>query len=126
MPLKDYTAMANQEILVASQIETVTAINNLDEILSIDGIDVFFIGPTDLSTSMGYVGQVNHPEVQTVIEKTVHRIRAAGRAAGTVAYSHEALIRAKERGFQYIVHHIIAMVAKSGQEYLEIARGSPI
>ena len=117
--------MANQEILVISQIETMTAVNNLDEILSVDGIDVFFIGPTDLSTSMGYVGQVNHPEVQTVIEKTARRIRAAGKAAGTVAYSHEALIKAKERGFQYIVHHIAAMMSKTGREYLKIARGSP-
>jgi len=124
IPLKEYTLNANQEILVAIQVETVAAVSNLDELLAVEGIDVFFIGPADLSASMGYVGQMNHPEVQAMIEKLVQRIRAAGRVAGTVAYTHEALAKAKERGFYLIVHGVIAMMAKSGQEYLEIARSS--
>lgn len=124
MPLKDYTSVANKETLVVVQIETVEAMNNLDDILDAEGIDVFFIGPTDLSTSMGYVGQVNHPEVQAAIEKLVQKIRAAGRTAGTIAYNDEALAKAKERGFQYIVHNVIPMIAKSGREYLGLAHGS--
>ena len=124
MPLKEYTLKANEETLVSIQIETLEAVNNLDEILSVEGIDVFFIGPTDLSTSMGYTGQVNHPEVQAMIDKLVQRIRAASKAAGTIAYNHEALIKAKERGFQYIVHSVGPMLAKSAKEYLDLARGS--
>ncbi len=121
MSLKDYTMMANEEILVVVQIETVEAVNNLDDILAVEGIDVFFIGPTDLSTSMGYAGQANHPEVQATIEKLVREIRAAGRVAGTIAYNSEALAKANERGFQYIVHNVIPMMANSGREYLELA-----
>ena len=98
--------------------------SNLDEILTVEGVDVFFIGPTDLSTSMGYVGQPNHPEVQTAIERLAREIRAAGKMAGTVAYDGEALAKAKERGFQYIVHNVIPMMAKSGREYLALARDS--
>jgi len=124
IPLKEYALNANQEILVAIQVETVAAVSNLDELLAVEGIDVFFIGPADLSASMGYVGQMNHPEVQATIEKLVQRIRAAGRVAGTVAYNHEALAKAKERGFYLIVHGVIAMMAKSGREYLEVARTS--
>ena len=124
MSLKDYTLMANQETLVVTQIETVEAMNNLNDILDVDGIDVFFIGPTDLSTSMGYTGQANHPEVQAAIDKLVREIRAAGKISGTVAYNDEALAKAKERGFQYIVHNVIPMMAKSGQEYLKLAHGS--
>lgn len=122
VPLKEYTIEANQETLISIQIETLEAVNNLDELLSVDGIDIFFIGPTDLSNSMGHVGQVNHPEVQDMIEKLVQRIRAAGRVSGTVAYTHEALAKAKERGFQYIVHSVGPMLAKSAREYLELAR----
>lgn len=122
--LQEYTIKANQETLVAVQIETMGAVNNLDEFLSIEGIDIFFIGPSDLSASMGYVGEPNHPEVQAMIEKLVHRIRTAGRVAGTVAYTHEALAKAKERGFQFIAHGITGMITKSGREYLEIARSS--
>ena len=122
IPLKDYTVKANQELLVISQVETMEAVKNLDEMLAVEGIDVFFIGPTDLSTSMGYPGQANHPEVKAMIEKVVGRIRAAGKPAGTVAYSLDALARAKELGFQFIVHNIIAMLSRSGKEYLEKAR----
>ncbi|RLC60919.1 MAG: hypothetical protein DRI01_09345 [Chloroflexi bacterium] len=122
--LKEYTIKANQETLVIVQIETMDAVNNLDEFLSVEGIDVFFIGPSDLSASMGYVGEPNHPEVQAMIEKLIQRIHAAGKVAGTVAYTHEALAKAKERGFQFIVHGITAMITKSGREYLEIARSS--
>ncbi|MEE9202247.1 MAG: aldolase/citrate lyase family protein [Dehalococcoidia bacterium] len=122
--LKDYALEANRQTLVATQVETLEAVHNLDELLSVEGIDVFFIGPTDLSTSMGYVGQVNHPEVQAMIEELVGKIRSAGRMAGTIAYTHEALVKAKERGFQYIVHGVTAMMAKSGREYLELARGA--
>ena len=71
MPLNEYTARANEETLVSIQIETMDAVNNLDEILSVEGVDIFFIGPMDLSVSMGYIGQPNHPEVQKMIEKLV-------------------------------------------------------
>lgn len=122
MSLEEYTLKANQETLVSIQVETLEAVNNLDELLSVDGVDIFFIGPNDLSTSMGYAGQVNHPEVQAMIEKLVRRIHTAGRIAGTTAYNHEALVKAKERGFQYILHSVVPMLTKSAREYLELAR----
>ncbi len=122
--LQEYTAMANEELLVVVQIETLQAVENLDQILSVEGVDIFFIGPVDLSTSMGHTGQVNHPEVQEMIEKLAGRIRAAGRAAGTTAYTPEALAKAQERGFQYITHGITAMVTKSGLDYLTLAKGN--
>ena len=124
MSLKDYTLMANHELLTVVQIETVEAMKNLKEILTVDGIDVFFIGPTDLSTSMGYTAQANHPEVQAAIDEIVNLIRASGKIAGTIAYTDEALNKAKERGFQYIVHGVIPMMVKSGREYLELAHNS--
>jgi len=124
MSLKDYTIMANKETLTVVQIETVEAMDNLEELLTVDGVDVFFIGPTDLSTSMGYTGQTTHPEVLAAIDKLVDRILAAGKVAGTIAYTDEALNRAKEIGFRYIVYGVIPMMVKSGREYLELARGS--
>ena len=124
MPLKDYTLIANQETLTVVQIETVEATKNIKEILSVDGIDVFFIGPTDLSTSMGHTAQANHPEVQAAIEGLVSQIRASGKVAGTIAYDNEALSKAKKRGFQYIVYGVIPMMVKSGREYLEFAHNS--
>ena len=119
--LSDYVKEANWETMIVVQMETLQAVENLGEILAVPGIDVIFIGPTDLSSAMGYPGQVNHPEVQKMIDCLVKEIRAAGKAAGTTAYDHDTLKRCKEQGFQYITYSIAPMLVKSGREYLEIA-----
>ena len=59
-----------------------SALTNLDAIAAIDGIDGVFIGPADLSASMGHVGNPGHPEVQAAIEDAITRIRKAGKAPG--------------------------------------------
>ncbi len=121
-PLGDYVKEANRETLVIAAVETMQAVENLKDILSIPGIDIIFIGPTDLSSAMGYPGQVTHPKVQEMIGNLVKEILAAGKAAGTVAYNLDALRKCKERGFQYIAYGIGPMITKSGREYLEAAR----
>lgn len=120
-PQSDYIKVANEENLVVTQIETMDAVKNLDEILTIPGIDVVFIGPNDLSVAMGYPAQVNHPEVQKMIEGLVKKILAAGKAAGTVAYDFDTLRKCQERGFQFITYNIVPMLVKSGREYLKAA-----
>ena len=121
-PLGDYVQEANRETLILTQIETLEAVEKLDEILTVPSIDVIFIGPNDLSVAMGYPGQTNHPEVQTMIEKLVKKIHAAGKASGTVAYDIETLKKCQERGFRFITYNIVPMLVKSGREYLQAAR----
>lgn len=75
--------------LVVAMVETVEAIGNLDDILAVEGIDVFFVGPGDLSQSMGYMpavprGQLRPRDVLDLVETTLTRIRAAGKVAGTL------------------------------------------
>ncbi|MEA1993608.1 MAG: aldolase/citrate lyase family protein [Euryarchaeota archaeon] len=65
----EYLETVNDELLIIVQIETREAINNVEEILAVDGIDGFFLGPVDLSTSLGHMGDVQHPEVQHAIEE---------------------------------------------------------
>jgi 2-keto-3-deoxy-L-rhamnonate aldolase RhmA len=72
---------------------------------------------------MGYPGQMKHPEVQGLIDRLVKEIHAAGKATGTVAYDAETLKLRKEQGFKFIVYNIVAMIVKSGREYLQLARG---
>ena len=74
---------ADKIILV--QIESAEAIRNLSEIVAVDGVDVFFIGPDDLSRSMGLPGQIGHPEVQAAIDQAIATICAAGKVPGTLA-----------------------------------------
>ena len=67
MDLKDYYAKANDEVVVIGLLEELQAIHNLDELLTVEGIDVFLIGPGDLAQTMGLPGQMGHPKVREVV-----------------------------------------------------------
>ena len=70
--------------MVIVLLEEVSALHNLDEILLVDDIDVFFVAPSDLAQTMGHLGNPGHPEVQAAIDAAIARIVAAGRTAGTL------------------------------------------
>ncbi|MCO4824630.1 MAG: HpcH/HpaI aldolase/citrate lyase family protein [Amylibacter sp.] len=80
--IADYTTTANDQMCLIVQVEAQRGIDNLDDILAVDGVDAVFIGPADLAADMGYLGNDQAPEVQAVMEDAVKRIRAAGKAAG--------------------------------------------
>ncbi|HIM56899.1 MAG TPA: 4-hydroxy-2-oxo-heptane-1,7-dioate aldolase, partial [Candidatus Latescibacteria bacterium] len=75
---------ADSEILTVVLIEEIRAVENLDAILEVDDIDVFFVAPGDLAQTMGIVGDFSHPELQRVVDKSLNRIVAAGRTAGAL------------------------------------------
>jgi 2-keto-3-deoxy-L-rhamnonate aldolase RhmA len=70
--------------IVVVMIESVEAIANLPEMLKVEGVDVFFLGPNDLSHSMGYPAQMHHPEVKAMVKQTSLAIRTAGKTPGTL------------------------------------------
>lgn len=72
----------HRDIAIIAMLESTTAIANLDEILAVDGIDVFFLARVDLSKSMGHGGDKKHPEVVATVRRSIARIREAGRHAG--------------------------------------------
>ncbi|TYL47685.1 4-hydroxy-2-oxoheptanedioate aldolase [Marinomonas sp. IMCC 4694] len=78
----NYLTTANDEICVLVQIESVKAVQALEAILAVEGVDGVFIGPADLSASLGYIGQPNHPDVVAVIENAIAKIIAVGKAPG--------------------------------------------
>jgi 4-hydroxy-2-oxoheptanedioate aldolase len=88
----DYLDVADSEVCLLVQAETVTALQNLDAICAVDGVDGVFIGPADLAASMGHRGKPGHPEVQAAIEQAMKTIVASGKAAGTLT-SDPALAR---------------------------------
>ena len=83
--VEGYLQKANDEICLIVQAETKQAIDNFEEIVAIDGVHGVFIGPSDLSASMGYVGNPGHPEVVAAVEKGIEIIINAGKAAGVLA-----------------------------------------
>jgi len=77
-----YAAAANDEICLIVQAETPQALENLDDILQVDGVDGVFFGPSDLCASMGHLGNPGHPEVVEAISKGLSQIKASGKHAG--------------------------------------------
>src|SRR6185369_2876778 len=75
----DFARHANEQTLVAVMLEEVAALDNLDEILRVDHVDVFFVAPGDLAQSMGYTGNLEDSHVIGAIEDALRRITAAGR-----------------------------------------------
>ena len=85
----NYLHEANAQTCLLVQAETVEAMKNIDAIAATPGVDGVFIGPADLSASMGFVGQPNHPEVQAVIADAIARILKAGKAPGILSTTEE-------------------------------------
>lgn len=79
---KDYMARANDEIALVLQIESRQALEDLDAICRVPGVDAVFIGPSDLAASLGHRGQPGHPEVQAAISQAIAIGKAAGKAVG--------------------------------------------
>lgn len=78
----NYAREANAQVCLLVQAETRQALDNLEAIAAIEGIDGIFIGPADLSASLGHVADPGHPEVQAAIDQAIKRIAASGKAAG--------------------------------------------
>jgi 4-hydroxy-2-oxoheptanedioate aldolase len=90
--IADYHKRANEQVCVLVQAETAQALHNLDAIAATPGVDGVFIGPADLSASLGHVGNPGHPDVQAAIEDAIARIVKAGKAPGILT-SDEAQAR---------------------------------
>src|ERR671930_1269232 len=80
----DYLKVANDQSLLIVLIEDIAAVKSLDEIVKVDHIDVFFVAPSDLATSMGQIGNMGQPDVQQTIDGAITKIVQAGRVAGTL------------------------------------------
>ena len=120
-PVGEYTVTANRETLVCLMIEEVEAVENLDEMVNVEGVDVYFIGSGDLSQSMGYPGEQTHPEVQKMMERGVRVIRDGGKVAG-VSCPDALMSKYLEMGVQYFHTNVNTLLQTSSQSYLKVMR----
>jgi len=121
---RDYTAAANAETLVVAQVETAAAVEQLAEILRVPDIDVIFIGPTDLSHSLGAPGDLQHPRVRETLDRIVAAVTASDKALGILVGNAEAARQWQERGARYLVVGLEALLAPACRKFLEAARQS--
>jgi 4-hydroxy-2-oxoheptanedioate aldolase len=80
--VKDYAKRAHEELCLLVQVETQAALDNIEAICAVDGVDGVFVGPADLHASMGYTGEIANPKVKPLIDDAIRRIRKAGKAPG--------------------------------------------
>jgi len=88
----NYARRAHEELCVLLQVETRQALDNIEEICAVEGVDGVFVGPADLHASLGYPGETGNPAVVPMIEDAIRRIRKAGKAPGVLT-SAEAEVR---------------------------------
>lgn len=120
--LAEYVKAANDATLIAIQIEEEAAVRNLDELLKVDDIDVYFVGPSDMSQSMGHPGNPKAPAVAQAIDASFRRTVAAGRTPGTPATA-ENVREVLDKGVRYIYTHLPRLLAGSAKAYFKAARG---
>lgn len=110
----DYLKRADGEVCVLVQVETLAAIEQIAAIAAVDGVDGIFIGPSDLSASMGHIGNPGHPEVQQAIESAAQAIAKGGKASGILTGVDADARRYIEWGYGFIaVGTDIGLLAKS-------------
>lgn len=119
-----YLKEVAQRVTVIVQIESRAALENIDAIAATDGIDALFIGPADLSASLGHLGNPAHEEVQQAIDHAKARIDAAGKPGGIFALSPEDARRRMDQGFRFIsIGTDIGLLSRGAANLLAAVRG---
>ncbi len=113
-----YLDNADEQMCLLVQIENREGLANLEAIAAVSGVDGVFIGPADLSASLGHRGNPGHPEVQAVIEDAIARIRQAGKAAGILSADPALARRYIELGAAFVAVGVDTTVLMRGLQTL--------
>lgn len=115
--VQDYHRQANENVLTAILIEDIIAVENLAEILQVEGIDVFYVAPGDLAQSMGHTGNVNHPEVRATVDRAIAQIVQAGKVAGALV-TEETVGQAIAQGVRFVGTSWTTWIAAGARSFL--------
>jgi 2-dehydro-3-deoxyglucarate aldolase/4-hydroxy-2-oxoheptanedioate aldolase len=121
--IADYQKRAHEELCVIVQIETASAFEQLEAIAAVPGVDSIFIGPADLSASMGLLGDMGNAAVQEKLRAGARACRKLGKPCGIVGANPQIVDRFLDYGFSWVaVGSDIAMMVGRGQEFLSAVR----
>lgn len=120
--LPDYAAAANREVLTIIHVESAAAVENLDALLAVDGIDIYYLGPEDISNSLGIPGQSKDARVVRLVEGAISRIAARGKLAGCIAGDAATARRYVALGARYIATHGVRFMANASRQFIEEVR----
>lgn len=117
------TTAANEQTLVVVQVETAEAVDRIDELIEVDGVDVLFLGPSDLSHSLGHPGDVGHPEVRAAMERVAAAVVPSAKTLGVFTGGVEAATEWRDRGARYLTTGLEQMLRSPIRAFLEAVRG---
>lgn len=118
--VEGYLGRANETISLTVQIESATAVSNVDAIAAVDGVDALFVGPSDLAASMGYLGQQNHPEVVDAVLRSIEAGKAAGKPVGVNAFVPADAERYMQAGASFVaVGADVAILARQTEALVD-------
>jgi 4-hydroxy-2-oxoheptanedioate aldolase len=100
--VKDYLKNASREICLLVQVETKSALDQIETIAAVEGVDGVFIGPNDLAASFGHLGNWGHADVQAALKDAVTRLKKIGKPAGILTPSEEEAKRFIEWGYTFV------------------------
>src|SRR6266516_5098055 len=121
----NYQKRAHEEVCVIVQIETLTAFDQLEAIAAVPGVDSIFIGPADLSASMGFLGDMGNAAVQEQLRAGAQACKRLGKPCGIVGANPEIVASFLDYGFSWVaVGSDLAMLASRATEYLGAVRKS--
>jgi len=116
--IKDYLHVAADEIAVIVQIETGEALEQIEAIAKVDGVDGVFIGPADLSASMGHIGNQNHEDVQNALKSAAETLKTLNKSAGILAFDPDDIKRYIEWGYTFIAVGSDLSILRNGAQQL--------
>jgi len=120
----NYLKRANDEVCVIVQVETPAALDNLGEIAAVPGVDSIFVGPGDLSASMGHIGDIGHADVQNKLAAAAAACRKLGKPCGIVGPTPEMVGKFLDYGYSWVaIGSDVGMMVGRAQEYLGKVRG---
>lgn len=122
-PISEYVQRANRETLVVIHIETQDAVDAIDEYLAIDGVDVLFLGPTDLSQSLGHPGDLEHPDVVRAMGRVADAVVGSGVTLGIYAGSVDMTKAWLDRGARYFTTSLEPFLRDGMRAHLRDVRG---
>jgi 4-hydroxy-2-oxoheptanedioate aldolase len=119
LPLGEYAQQANEATMVVIQVETREAVEQVDEIAATDGVDVVFVGPTDLSQAYGVTGETSHPLLVDAYDRIAEAVADSPAALGVLVADEDGARRWRDRGACYIAITIDALLARRARAFLE-------
>jgi 4-hydroxy-2-oxoheptanedioate aldolase len=118
-----WVARANRETLLLPQIETREALDDVEDLAAVPGIDGFIVGPRDLALALGFPDGPGHPEIESAIDRVVAVAKKRGLVVGTVAATGARAKDLAARGLTILLHSVAGLLKTGAEAYFRAARG---